>query len=822
MGQLPFETIKRGILTRKRCKTDSKYGGDPYKRPVEQLIKQGVININKPPGPTSHIVADHVKQIFNIKKAGHSGTLDPGVTGVLPIALDRATRVTQVLLPAGKEYVAIMHLHKPVDLKLLKKTLREFIGKIEQLPPIRSAVKRRLRKRIIYYLEILEVEKQDVLFRIGCQAGTYIRKLCLHSKTEIMSKQGLISAQEFYSNPKTTYTFNNGRLIEKNPSAVQKIRSPTKLRKITMSSGVSFVVTPDHELLKSSITAYKMTETKKLKKGDYLIKSITFPSMTKDYVISDLLDDRFLIAQPKIKQACRNAFIKKYRSIRAMNRALNLDRKAFLSKSENAITIKHLKLAGIYDEVKHNITTFKTEKGAIIELIKLNSQLFYLLGLIASDGSNTKEKNTVRYTRLKFHNKNEVLINKFLENYKRLFPNIPISKKKVRNNLFQLDTSNSFFATIAASFGVKSPQKDSDILPILYSRPELIKAFLKGYFDGDGTAYFKKKINVKRIYTSIRLFSVSYTNAKRLHQMLLKIGIPNKIFQRKDLFIVSLETTAANKKFMKIVGSNHPKKIEIFDKILGLNSRGIEDCYYIGLHFKKFIRKNKSRLYKLGGNLSRVLKEDVPLTRGFYKRASTLIKLPLLDDFVIEKIKSIEEVSGADYVYDMTIPETHNFLIETGFVSSNCHDIGRKLNTGAHMAQLIRTKAGPFTDKDMVYLQDLTDALWYWKNKKDEKPIRKIIHPIEYAINHIPKVWINDLAVDTVCHGADLKIPGICKLHDDIKKDDVVAIMTLKDELVAFGKARLSSEETILNEKGLAVKSHKVFMEPDVYPKFKK
>ncbi|MBN1644436.1 RNA-guided pseudouridylation complex pseudouridine synthase subunit Cbf5 [Candidatus Woesearchaeota archaeon] len=326
MPKLPFEIIEREILTKRPCKTNPDYGLDPYKRPVNKLIEYGVVNINKPSGPTSHIVADHVKKILNLKKAGHSGTLDPGVTGVLPIALDRATRVTQVLLPAGKEYVAIMHLHKKVDEKLLKKVLKEFIGKIEQLPPIKSAVRRILRKRTIYYLEVMEIEEQDILFRVGCQAGTYIRKLC--------------------------------------------------------------------------------------------------------------------------------------------------------------------------------------------------------------------------------------------------------------------------------------------------------------------------------------------------------------------------------------------------------------------------------------------------------------------------------------------------------------HDIGRKLNTGAHMAQLIRTKAGPFSDKDMVYLQDLKDAFWYFKNENKELPLRKIIYPIEFAINHISKVWINDLAVDTVCHGADLKIPGVCRLHDDIKKDDIVVIMTLKDELVAFGKAKLSSEEIILADKGLAVKTTKVFMEPGVYPKF--
>lgn len=328
MGELPFEKIKRSVLTKKHCMTSPDYGCDSCKRPVPELIKYGVVNINKPAGPTSHIVADHVKKILNISKAGHSGTLDPGVTGVLPVALERATRITQVLLPAGKEYVALMHLHKPVEESVLKTVLKEFVGRIEQLPPIKSAVKRELRERNVYYIEVMEIESRDVLFRIGCQAGTYIRKIC--------------------------------------------------------------------------------------------------------------------------------------------------------------------------------------------------------------------------------------------------------------------------------------------------------------------------------------------------------------------------------------------------------------------------------------------------------------------------------------------------------------HDIGKKLGTGAHMAQLVRTKAGPFTDTDMVYLQDLKDAVWYFENKNEESMIRKIIHPVEHAINHISKIWINDFAVDTVCHGADLKVPGICRLHDDIKKNDLVALMTLKDELVALGKAVISSQEMILNEKGVAVKSYKVFMELGIYPLFRK
>jgi len=139
----------------------------------------GMINLDKPSGPTSHQVVAWVRDILNAKRVGHGGTLDPRVTGVLPVAVNRGTKVLKVLLTAGKEYVGIMRLHRDVDEDLLKSTFRKFVGDIYQIPPVKSAVKRVRRKRRIYYLDILEFEGRDVLFRVGCEAGTYIRTLCV-------------------------------------------------------------------------------------------------------------------------------------------------------------------------------------------------------------------------------------------------------------------------------------------------------------------------------------------------------------------------------------------------------------------------------------------------------------------------------------------------------------------------------------------------------------------------------------------------------------------------------------------------------------------
>jgi H/ACA ribonucleoprotein complex subunit 4 len=162
---------------KKASKTDPTRGCSPEKRSLKQIKEYGIINLNKPQGPTSHQVADHIKKIFNVDKAGHSGTLDPNVTGVLPIALAKATRIVNILLKSNKEYVALMHIHKKVTEQQIRKVIEEFTGKIKQTPPRKSAVKRQERQRTIHEFQILEIHDQDVLFRVSCQAGTYIRTL---------------------------------------------------------------------------------------------------------------------------------------------------------------------------------------------------------------------------------------------------------------------------------------------------------------------------------------------------------------------------------------------------------------------------------------------------------------------------------------------------------------------------------------------------------------------------------------------------------------------------------------------------------------------
>jgi predicted rRNA pseudouridine synthase len=145
---------------------------------IKELLEFSIINIDKPSGPTSFTVSQYVRNALKIGKSSHLGTLDPQVSGVLPVALDRACRLNEYLMHKDKTYVGIIRVHKEISLEDLQKEAKKFIGKINQLPPVRSSVKRTERVREVKTFDIIEQKDKDFLFITQVQAGTYIRKLC--------------------------------------------------------------------------------------------------------------------------------------------------------------------------------------------------------------------------------------------------------------------------------------------------------------------------------------------------------------------------------------------------------------------------------------------------------------------------------------------------------------------------------------------------------------------------------------------------------------------------------------------------------------------
>lgn len=158
-------------------------GCNPVRRTLDEHKKYGVINLDKPSNPSSHEVVAWVKRILKVEKTGHSGTLDPKVTGCLIVCLNRATRLAKAQQGAGKEYVCVLRLNDAIESEAeLLKAFKKLTGQIFQKPPAVAAVKRQLRVRSIYDSKLFQFDQENNLavFWVSVEAGTYVRTLCEH------------------------------------------------------------------------------------------------------------------------------------------------------------------------------------------------------------------------------------------------------------------------------------------------------------------------------------------------------------------------------------------------------------------------------------------------------------------------------------------------------------------------------------------------------------------------------------------------------------------------------------------------------------------
>jgi H/ACA ribonucleoprotein complex subunit 4 len=157
--------------------TDTAFGTNPDERTLEQRLASGFILIDKPAGPTSHQLAAWARDLLGLERLGHGGTLDPFATGVLPLMAGRCMKITNKILKHNKTYIAVFRFKERPDEQVLRETMASMTGRIYNVPPEISAVKVQVRTRTIHAFELLDVDEQDVVARITCEAGTYIRTM---------------------------------------------------------------------------------------------------------------------------------------------------------------------------------------------------------------------------------------------------------------------------------------------------------------------------------------------------------------------------------------------------------------------------------------------------------------------------------------------------------------------------------------------------------------------------------------------------------------------------------------------------------------------
>ena len=261
-------------------------------KPINEILDFCLINIDKPADYTSHDVVAKIKKILNAKRAGHCGTLDPMVTGVLPLLINRSCRLSNYFMKKDKKYIGKMLLHADISEEELKKHMKEFIGKIMQKPPVRSKVKRVLRERNVHEFKIIKKDGKIVEFESDVEAGTYIRKLI----SDLGEKIGGAHMIELRRTKAGIFDIKDSFKIEDIEKAFKDYENENELRKILIPAEIIQTILSRVDIKEGSLN--------KLLHGK--------PLMKEDLINNKLNKDLFCVF-------CKERFVGVYKSIKEEN-----------------------------------------------------------------------------------------------------------------------------------------------------------------------------------------------------------------------------------------------------------------------------------------------------------------------------------------------------------------------------------------------------------------------------------------------------------------------------------------------------------------------
>ena len=256
-------------------------------RAINELLEFCIINVDKPARFTSFDIVERIKYLFGARKCGHFGTLDPMVTGVLPIAINRAVKLTDYFMHKDKVYIGKFRVHKEISEEDLKKQMKKFVGKIMQKPPVKSAVKRQLRERTVHKFEIIKKHEKIVEFIADVEAGTYIRKLI----SDLGENIGGAHMTELRRIKAGIFDIKNSIKIE----ALEKVKDDeSKLREILIPAEIISEILP--------VVQIKQDNLKQILTGKPLMKKDIIDKLPYSDLFSVFLKDRFIGIYKKVDE----------------------------------------------------------------------------------------------------------------------------------------------------------------------------------------------------------------------------------------------------------------------------------------------------------------------------------------------------------------------------------------------------------------------------------------------------------------------------------------------------------------------------------------
>jgi V/A-type H+-transporting ATPase subunit B len=603
---------------------------------------------------------------------------------------------------------------------------------------------------------------------------TDMTSYCLDGASEIILSDGqIMTIKELVESPRgiSVMCWDGTQVESGRVSRVFKPLASGKLLRIQTRSGAEIRATPDHKILVDTADGPNMVPAASLQVGDaiYAARKIPVAHPWRPTLLE-------LLAQSEAGNSffvhMRNGVVngrlrEKFGSVRQGARGLRYER----------FTDAHRKrrysvgdLQTIATETCTDLTLFDAEieritagkRGSLwLSGDTVNEDLLYVLGLVASDGSVYENVGHGVY-QIAFGNRNLELIDRFVQILTGLFPGLKVHRHTNQFGVWIAQASSRALVQVAKAFGLRD-----DLRPVFRLPEPLIAAFLRGYFDGDGSCVVREGTRTARI----QLTTVDSRRAGRLQQLLRRLGIVAKVqsrragtFGARDVYDVVIEGGSFVVRFGELVGAAHPVKARKLAQVVAMYADSPEVVNGFDRAPRvcgRLLRSLRNRYGVRGTDISssgaifqvesgrrrtsravlrrwaKVLQPHVdPADQEFSRLSALLDEATVLDDIV-----SIKECVAEDrFVYDLTVEPAHNFLVENGLIVSNCEALR---SIGAAREEIPGRRGYPgYMYTDLATLYERAGRIYGRKGSITQLPILTmpdddITHPIPDLTGYI-------------------------------------------------------------------------------------
>ncbi len=528
---------------------------------------------------------------------------------------------------------------------------------------------------------------------------------CLVGDTEVVIDDKPIKMGEFIEKHRggedfvksTALTLGKGKAATDRIVAMQRFPAPRKLIKIKTKSGTELVLTSNHEVAVDRPAGTTWLRADQVEVGDRVIALKKLDLKIKIPEFIDLVPDDCRIKREAVIREVENRLITKYGSRVSVWRNLDIEPIDPRAKSIPLGVFKLMidSLGEDWNRIKRQIG--KVVRGAsVVSIPEASHELFYMMGLIAADGSITK-RGKYEYW-IDFVNTSENLISAFKESYLHVFPDRRIGirlRKNVSSRIegrevkstkecFHCYINNPLFGMLCEHYGIKIGSNGQWNLGRMINLPsELVSAFLSGLFDGDGSVRLRKyagKWDIGEAYICIEDRKAAY----HLQLLLKRLGIVGNV--RKSQSVYKVELHGSNlAEFCDLIKSNHPQKREVLERIKLLSIKGRINKtqeqvlpFAVGKAIAALPQSSavlsSSTLSYYRNNKSRPVLSNVQRVLNSASDAETIRSMIDIDYFLdnVNGVERIQNNGEYDYVYNLTLADNHTYIVNGGPLVKNC------------------------------------------------------------------------------------------------------------------------------------------------------